>query len=356
MSYRDLRNFIEDMRVLGCPQQVSMESFRGPNWPLLESCVRWLAARVDPDAALGGSADTLEGRVALVSHALELFVPFEVPASTRLPASDRPAYQSELTALERELEALWDRYVLRYRCVEALKQQLSVLERAHSEQDMKKKNVRILIYSVLQNHRHLSDYANVLLLCDPIAPNDRGRCVVVVRSWCGRGVVVASAQAAAEQQAAVMQLIHKYEAEDVLGKLSATDDEDSSEASSSSGQSGGSGGGGAAAGGGGTARTQATHAAAHQHGRGAPRRAFGSMAARDSLDDVRPDSGSDSPRDLGRRVRAAGGRPGTRTLAGADDYADFGEGNDAIRDVGLDSESSSDSELQRAAALTDDEF
>lgn len=45
----------------------------------------------------------------------------------------RPAYQGELTALETEIEQLWDQYVLRYRCVEALKHQLSVLESAQAE-------------------------------------------------------------------------------------------------------------------------------------------------------------------------------------------------------------------------------
>lgn len=45
----------------------------------------------------------------------------------------RPAYQGELTALESEIEELWEQYVLRYRCVEALKHQLSLLETAQAE-------------------------------------------------------------------------------------------------------------------------------------------------------------------------------------------------------------------------------
>lgn len=62
------------MRVLGYPQAISMESFRSANWALLEPCVRWLAARLDPDAALAGGGGSLEARVAFVSHALQLFV------------------------------------------------------------------------------------------------------------------------------------------------------------------------------------------------------------------------------------------------------------------------------------------
>lgn len=67
-------DFSEAMRSLGFPQLISLESFRSPNWPLVESCSRWLAARVEPDALLAGGADTLEQRVALVTHATELFV------------------------------------------------------------------------------------------------------------------------------------------------------------------------------------------------------------------------------------------------------------------------------------------
>lgn len=62
------------MRVLGFPKQISLESFRTPNWEVMEECLRWLAARVEPDAELGGSRHSMEQRVALVTHAISLFV------------------------------------------------------------------------------------------------------------------------------------------------------------------------------------------------------------------------------------------------------------------------------------------
>lgn len=62
------------MRALGFPQPISLESFRNPNWELVEACLRWLAARVEPDAALAGGRDSVERRVAMVTHAIELFV------------------------------------------------------------------------------------------------------------------------------------------------------------------------------------------------------------------------------------------------------------------------------------------
>ncbi|KAG6458334.1 clusterin-associated protein 1 [Manduca sexta] len=454
MSYRDLRNFSEAMRVLGFPRAISLESFRTPNWELVEECLRWLAARLEPDAVLSGGRDSVEQRVAMVTHALALFhsranlklngkklygadgwavrellkvatllrTALETPASDdtqadvaltydvssrlgeikqaralsteitaqgaflydllakepenkeqrelalsrpldmsameaslrraldavtakvvagreqidNVAASEaaldaklerrraelqraekrlhtvqkiKPAYQGELTALEGEIEQLWDQYVLRYRCVEALKHQLSMLESAQAE-------------------------------------------------------------AAEEQQAAIMQLIHKYETEDVLGKISDSDESDTSEEEKD------------------LSEVKPPRPATRPKTRlriktagGAAaesRRAFGSMAARDSLDDIRDDD-SRSDTDLSDAQIYAGGdaasrwsrarpRPATRTIAPADDddFADLIEGVQGGED-GDSLGSSSESELRltsarpsaptgRASALSDNEF
>ncbi|XP_053607441.1 clusterin-associated protein 1 isoform X2 [Plodia interpunctella] len=458
MSYRDLRNFSEAMRALGFPRPISLESFRTPNWEMVEECLRWLAARVEPDAVLAGGRETMEQRVALVTHAISLFhsranlklngkkmygadgwavrellkvatllrAALESPppdehqtetgalnydVSSRLAeikqaralATDitaqgaflyellakeaenkdlreqalarpldmsameaclrraldavaarvasgkdqienvaaseaaldaklerrraelqraekrlhtvqkiKPAYQGELSALESELEQLWDQYVLRYRCVEALKHQLSVLESAQAE-------------------------------------------------------------AAEEQQAAIMQLIHKYEAEDVLGKLSDSDDSESSEEGKDLSEARPR-----------PATRPKTRLRIKTAGGGAEaRRAFGSMAAgaRDSLDEIRDEDDSRSDSDLSdtqiygasevpSRWSRARPRPATRTLAADDDFADLIEGTD-LAGVGAGSAeslgSSSESELRltsarpgaahgRASALSDNEF
>ncbi|CAH2236497.1 jg21257 [Pararge aegeria aegeria] len=65
--------YCEAMRALGYPQPISLESFRNPNWELVEACLRWLAARVEPDAELAGGKHSVEQRVAMVTHATELF-------------------------------------------------------------------------------------------------------------------------------------------------------------------------------------------------------------------------------------------------------------------------------------------
>ncbi|XP_048482762.1 clusterin-associated protein 1 [Plutella xylostella] len=456
MSYRDIRNFSEEMRSLGFPHPISLESFRTPNFPLVEAALRWLACSLEPEAALAGGGGSMEERVALVTHAVAFFLsranvklngrriygaegwaarelmkvsgllkaavaapaqhgpPDHLPSydvSSRLgeikqarqlateltargaalhdllgkepehrEARDRalsrpldlssmetslrlaleavtsrvastreqlaaagggggaldakierrrgelqraeqrlrtvhsikPAYQGELVAVESEIAELWEQYVLRYRCVEALKHQLSVLENAQAE-------------------------------------------------------------AAEEQQAAIMQLIHKYEAEDVLGKLSDSDEMYSSD------------------------ETKAPSAAPRPATRpktrlriktaGVPaaeaRRAFGSMAAaaRDSLDDIRDEDSlsDDEPSDTlhgGREDTAsrwtrAGRRPprpATRTIPIDDDDEDILEGMEA-GSAGDSLGSSSESELRvgsaarrpsaapgRASALSDNEF
>ncbi|XP_028161391.1 clusterin-associated protein 1 [Ostrinia furnacalis] len=455
MSYRDLRNFSEAMRVLGFPEPISLESFRSPNWALLEACLRWLAARVEPDAALAGGAASVDQRVAMVTHAVALFHsranlklngkrlygadgwavrellkaagllraaleapppddhqpdgsalhydvtnrlgeiklarslatditaqgaflydllakeaenkevreqalsrPLDMSAMeaslrralesaggqlsaareqiTNVAASEaaldaklerrraellraekrlhtvqkiKPAYAGELAALESEIEQLWEQYVLRYRCVEALKHQLSVLESAQAE-------------------------------------------------------------AAEEQQAAIMQLIHKYEAEDVLGKLSDSDDMDSSDEGKDLSEVKQPR----------PATRPKTRLRIKTAGAGAAeaRRAFGSMAARDSLDEIRDEDDSRSDSDLSDAQLYAGGdvparwsrarpRPATRTLAAADDddFADLIEG---VEGSGAESlGSSSESELRltsarpsaapiSASALSDNEF
>ncbi|XP_052740156.1 clusterin-associated protein 1 isoform X3 [Bicyclus anynana] len=414
MSYRDLRNFSEAMRALGFPQQISVESFRSPNWALVEECLRWLAARVEPDAALAGGRGSVEQRVAMVTHATELFhsranltlngkklygadgwavrellkVAGLLRATLRAPADEqhadadpllydvsgrvseikqaralatditaqgaflydllakepenkeqrdkalsrpldmssleaalsralaalaarvaalreqidsvasseaaldaklerrraelqraekrlhtvqkiKPAYQGELTALEIEIEDLWEQYVLRYRCVEALKHQLSLLETAQAE-------------------------------------------------------------AAEEQQAAIMQLIHKYEAEDVLGKLSDSDESESSDEGKESAKQPR------------PATRPKTRLRIKTAGVGPDaRHAFGSMQARDELRDL--DDSSDS--DLTDTQLYAGGKA---------------EGSEASEgSLG----SSSESELRltsahpgRTSALSDNEF
>lgn len=69
-----ISDFSETMRALGYPRPISLESFREPNFPLVEEIVRWLATRLDPDTSLAGGSSTVEQRVALIRDATGFFV------------------------------------------------------------------------------------------------------------------------------------------------------------------------------------------------------------------------------------------------------------------------------------------
>ncbi|XP_044734194.1 clusterin-associated protein 1 [Chrysoperla carnea] len=72
MSFRDLRNFTELLRTLGCQIQVSLESFRNPNFPLMSELLVWLSKRLDPDAEIPeGPYNTEQDRVLLIRTAAQ---------------------------------------------------------------------------------------------------------------------------------------------------------------------------------------------------------------------------------------------------------------------------------------------
>ncbi|XP_076336307.1 clusterin-associated protein 1 homolog [Tachypleus tridentatus] len=66
MSYRDLRNFTEMMRVLGYPRMVSMKNFCNPNFPLVAEVLKWLVKRYDPNVDLPMDIDTQQDRVIFI--------------------------------------------------------------------------------------------------------------------------------------------------------------------------------------------------------------------------------------------------------------------------------------------------
>ena len=57
MSYRELRNFCEQMRALGYPRIISMENFRRPNFELVTDILCWLASKYDPNSEISDNID-----------------------------------------------------------------------------------------------------------------------------------------------------------------------------------------------------------------------------------------------------------------------------------------------------------
>ena len=57
MSFRELRNFCEQMRALGYPRIVSIENFKRPNFELVADMLYWLAQKYDPSVEISDNID-----------------------------------------------------------------------------------------------------------------------------------------------------------------------------------------------------------------------------------------------------------------------------------------------------------
>jgi len=66
--------FAELMRSLGFGQQIPMDSFHDPNFPLVSEVLLWLALRFEPDANLPREIDSSAQRVYFIRSMVEFFV------------------------------------------------------------------------------------------------------------------------------------------------------------------------------------------------------------------------------------------------------------------------------------------
>lgn len=72
MSYRELRNFTEQMRALGYPRPISMENFRTPNFDLVADILRWLVKRYEPTADISEGVSNRQDRVIFLKSAAQI--------------------------------------------------------------------------------------------------------------------------------------------------------------------------------------------------------------------------------------------------------------------------------------------
>ncbi len=63
MSFRELRDFTEYMRVLGYPRLVSVDNFRTPNFGLVADSLYWMVHRYDPSVSISDDISTEECRI-----------------------------------------------------------------------------------------------------------------------------------------------------------------------------------------------------------------------------------------------------------------------------------------------------
>jgi len=66
MTFRELRQFVEIMRTLGCPTPVGIDSFDSPNFGLMAQLLQWLATLYDPDVVNTSELSSEHGRVDFV--------------------------------------------------------------------------------------------------------------------------------------------------------------------------------------------------------------------------------------------------------------------------------------------------
>lgn len=71
MSFRELRNFTEQLRALGYTRHVSMENFRTPNFLLVADILSWLVERYDPNIDLPEDISTERDRIEFLKAACQ---------------------------------------------------------------------------------------------------------------------------------------------------------------------------------------------------------------------------------------------------------------------------------------------
>ncbi|CAL7935987.1 unnamed protein product [Xylocopa violacea] len=99
MSFRDLRNFTEMMRVLGYPRLISVGNFRLPNFPLVAEILVWLVKRFDPDTDISSEHNTEEERISLIRAVAEFMA-----LKTNVKLNTKKLYQADGYAVKELLK------------------------------------------------------------------------------------------------------------------------------------------------------------------------------------------------------------------------------------------------------------
>ncbi|XP_076763793.1 clusterin associated protein 1 [Xylocopa sonorina] len=99
MSFRDLRNFTEMMRVLGYPRLISVGNFRLPNFPLVAEILVWLVKRFDPDTDISSEHNTEEERISLIRAIAEFMA-----LKTNVKLNTKKLYQADGYAVKELLK------------------------------------------------------------------------------------------------------------------------------------------------------------------------------------------------------------------------------------------------------------
>ncbi|CAD8047106.1 unnamed protein product [Paramecium primaurelia] len=99
MSYRELRNFCEQMRALGYHRIISIENFRRPNFELVADILYWLALKYDPNTDISDNIDEERHRVEFIKQITTLFV-----SKARLKINPKRLYMADVYAVQEILK------------------------------------------------------------------------------------------------------------------------------------------------------------------------------------------------------------------------------------------------------------
>ncbi|RNF19979.1 clusterin-associated protein 1 [Trypanosoma conorhini] len=98
MSFREVRSFVETMRLLGYPNLISMESFRTPNVVLVADCLFWLIKRYEPSAEIVYEIEREGDRIFFFKQICEVAL-----AKGRVKLNIKKLYQSDGNAVQEML-------------------------------------------------------------------------------------------------------------------------------------------------------------------------------------------------------------------------------------------------------------
>lgn len=97
MTYRELRQFTEIVRVLGYPHPVGIDSFDTPNFALMANILHWLATLYDPEIVVLSELTNEHGRVEFVRGIVQ-----QLATKSGIRVNPRKLYASDRFAV-REL-------------------------------------------------------------------------------------------------------------------------------------------------------------------------------------------------------------------------------------------------------------
>jgi clusterin-associated protein 1 len=97
MSYRELRQFAEIIRMLGCPTPIGIDSFDTPNFVLMAQLLQWLSTLYDPELVIHPDLSYEAGRVEFVRSIVQ-----QMAIRSGIRLNPRKLYSSDRMAV-REL-------------------------------------------------------------------------------------------------------------------------------------------------------------------------------------------------------------------------------------------------------------